>query len=127
VFRHLAVLSVSEIWNSLCLNCLLKMHAYFFSTSCCFKVPFCEFLNFEESDRGCGESLGDDGSSGDGKDSEESDTTGMIFFLFFFLPSIFLTGISSIIFILVLVPMACNTAEEMAHTYAAYLIIAWQT
>ena len=52
-----------------------------FSTSCWFKQLLCEFLNPEESDRGCGESIGDDGSSGDEEDSDKSDTTGMIFFL----------------------------------------------
>ena len=32
-------------------------------------------------EEGCGESNGVEGSSGDGDDSEESETTGMIFFL----------------------------------------------
>ena len=95
-----------------------------FATSCWFMIFFCEFLNLEESD--CEESIGDDGSSGEGEDSGESDTTGMIFFLVLFFPVSF----SSVIFpsfILDLVPMACNTVEEMAHTSIAYLVIAWQT
>ena len=97
-----------------------------FSTSCWFKQLLCEFLNPEESDRGCGESIGDDGSSGDEEDSDKSDTTGMIFFLVVFFPVSFsMVFLPS--FILVLVPMACNTAVEMAHKPTAYLFIAWQT
>ena len=85
-----------------------------FSSSCWFRLLFCEFLNPEESDRGCGESTGDDGSLGDGEDSDESDTTWMIFFLVVFFPVSF-SVVFLPSFILVLVPMACNTASEMAH------------
>jgi hypothetical protein len=85
-------------------------------------------MTLEESNKGWGKSTGDDGSSGDEEDSDESDTTGMIFFLVF----LFLVSFSSVnlpSFILVLVPMACNTVVDMTHTntFTPYLVIAWQT
>jgi len=44
-----------------------------------------ECLNLQESDDDRGEPIGEDGSSGDGYDSDESETTGIIFFLIFFI------------------------------------------
>ena len=98
-----------------------------FSTSCRLNIFFCEFLNLEESDRGCGDSIGDDGSSEDWEDSDESDTTGIIFFLVVFFPLSFSSVILPL-FILVLVPIAWNIVKEMVHrSFTAYLGIAWQT
>ena len=41
---------------------------------------FWDFLNLEESVEDREELIGEDGSSGEGDDSDESETTGMIFF-----------------------------------------------
>ena len=61
------------------------------SSSCRLKLLLCDILNLEEIEDGWGESTGVEGS-GDGEDSDESDTTGMIFFLVIFsLVSSFLT------------------------------------
>ena len=54
------------------------------SSSCRLKLLLCDILNLEEIEDGWGESTGVEGSSGDGEDSDESDTTGMIFFLVIF-------------------------------------------
>ena len=62
------------------------------SSSCRLKLLLCDILNLEDIEDGWGESTGVEGSSGDGEDSDESDTTGMIFFLVIFsLDSSFLT------------------------------------
>ena len=62
------------------------------SSSCRLKLLLCDILNLEEIEDGWGESTGVEGSSGDGEDSDESDTTGIIFFLVVFaLDSFFLT------------------------------------
>ena len=62
------------------------------SSSCRLELLLCDILNLEEIEDGWGESTGVEGSSGDREDSDESDTTGMIFFLILFsLVSSFLT------------------------------------
>ena len=47
---------------------------------CILTVLLCDDLNLEEIEDGCGESVGLEGCSGDGEDSDVSETTGMIFF-----------------------------------------------
>ena len=83
-----------------------------------------DILNLEDIDDGWGESTGVEGSSGDGEDSDESDTTGMIFF---FMDLSFISGFFTFSLLLIFFFIALNNykVKSFIYNFLHYLIIAW--